>query len=163
MLVGDKILSSSERGLLLFADVAAIPHPRNDILTRFVSLTTESGNELKLTGDHLLPSSDCSAGDLKLSRAVDLAVGSCVLTTSGVSKVSAINEVIEAGIYTVVTQASYIVVNGVVASPFAVSHWLAHWYYDIYRIAYSLVPSVMRSEVFINLHYFISDLVTLFE
>jgi hypothetical protein len=50
------------------------------------------------------------------------------------------------GVYTIVTTEEFIVVNGIVASPFALNHHTAHGFYNVFRILYNLAPAVMKSS-----------------
>jgi lysophospholipid acyltransferase (LPLAT)-like uncharacterized protein len=45
-----------------------------------------------------------------------------------------------------VTKEPYIVVNGVVASPFAGNHAIANAFYNIHRVLYTMFPSLMKTE-----------------
>jgi len=52
------------------------------------------------------------------------------------------------GIYTIVTGEEYVVVNGIVASPFAVSHYVPNAYYNFHRLAYKTFPESMKTIAF---------------
>jgi len=54
--------------------------------------------------------------------------------------------VVLSGVYTVVTEKDYVVVNGIVASPFANNHFLANAYYGLHRVAYAMVPALFSSQ-----------------
>ena len=49
------------------------------------------------------------------------------------------------GVYTVVTLAPFVVVNGVVASPFGGNHYFTDLYYNIVRALYVLGPTMVHS------------------
>lgn len=49
----------------------------------------------------------------------DIEVGSCLMTVDGEEAVASIESSTKAGIFTAVTENKYIVVDGVVASPFS--------------------------------------------
>ena len=53
-----------------------------------------------------------------------------------------------AGIYTIVTNEEYVVVNGIVASPFAASHVVGNTFYNVYRAMYNYVPGLFKSSLF---------------
>ena len=57
--------------------------------------------------------------------------------------VSTIETVQGKGLYTVVTKEEYVVVNGIIASPFAANHMLANLYYNLHRFVYSSAPSFL--------------------
>ena len=67
------------------------------------------------------------------------------MTVSGEDMVSTVETVQGKGLYTVVTKEEYVVVNGIVASPFAVNHMLANLYYNIHRFVYTAAPSVINN------------------
>ncbi len=46
----------------------------------------------------------------------------------------------------------YVVVNGVVASPFAVSHAVGNTFYNVYRAMYKYVPGLLKSSFFQTFH-----------
>jgi hypothetical protein len=54
----------------------------------------------------------------------------------------------EKGIYGVITIEEYIVVNEVVASPFAVNHYIVNKYYNIHRMLFNYAPFMMKSSLF---------------
>jgi hypothetical protein len=48
------------------------------------------------------------------------------------------------GVYTVVTGEAYIVVNGIVASPYGgINPTVAHVYYNLHRLAYAVAPRAL--------------------
>ena len=49
------------------------------------------------------------------------------------------------GVYTIVTDKSddLVVVNGIVASPFAVNHAVANAVYNVHRVFYSVAPKLV--------------------
>ncbi len=68
------------------------------------------------------------------------------------------------GLYTVVTEnmIDLVVVNGVVASPFAVNHAVGNAFYAIHRLAYVIAPALMSSTVFKAFNALASNLATYF-
>ena len=144
--VGDKILTTDVYGQFGYSNVIAVPHERNYELVDFVQLFTHSHRDLKLTGAHLLLVScsdedsnndsinnDSHQREFSLLRADAVRIGCRVSTIEGPEVIIEINQIKSQGIYTVVTKAEYIVVNGFVASSFAVSHSLGQAYYAIYE------------------------------
>ena len=112
----------------------------------FTSLITASGRHLKLTADHLLLGGECGK-PLNLIRADQIIIGSCVQTTSGEESIITISVAAGRGIYTVVTKADgLLVVNGVMASPFASNHLVANSFYNIHRMVSNLIPLLSRSD-----------------
>lgn len=156
VIVGDRILAADMDGVTKFSSVVALAHPKNNIASTFVHVETVS-MDVKVTPEHLLmASADCSA--MKLTKASDVSVDSCILTVDGPARVTAISQVVQQGIYSVVTEKELIVVNGVIASPFAVNHEIASRYYDIYR----LFPSALVFKAFETIHFGISAFVQSF-
>jgi len=142
--VGDKVLAySSASQSTVFSDVVAVPHGQNNIKANFQHIAMESGADIKMTAEHSLPAGACSLASLPLARAADVQVGDCVQTTEGVSRVVSNNVVSDEGIYTIVTNADFVVVNGVVASPFAVNHAVANFMYGIHRMVYAVAPKMV--------------------
>jgi Hint module len=142
--VGDRILSASRSGDFTYADVVAVPHRMNDIEASFAVISTAS-IDLKLTPDHFLMAGVCGS-KMTLSKASDISVGSCLMTTAGSAEVIAITAAKGRGVYTVVTAEEFIVVNGVVASPFALNHYAANSFYNIFRCLYHSAPAFMKSS-----------------
>eukprot|EP00613_Pedinella_sp_CCMP2098_P064368 CAMPEP_0171985260 /NCGR_PEP_ID=MMETSP0993-20121228/274256_1 /TAXON_ID=483369 /ORGANISM="non described non described, Strain CCMP2098" /LENGTH=338 /DNA_ID=CAMNT_0012638117 /DNA_START=106 /DNA_END=1123 /DNA_ORIENTATION=+ len=107
---------ADEEGNLSFSQILMLPHKKNDELATFLNLTTESGKTTLMTADHLIP----RCGEtIVLSMASELFVGDCLLTTDGKETLTEINSVVASGIYTAVTKEKFIVVDGIVASPFS--------------------------------------------
>jgi hypothetical protein len=80
--------------------------------------------------------------------ASSVAVGDCIMTVSGMEEVSGVETVQGQGLYTIVTGEEYVVVNGIIASPFAFNHMMANMYYNIHRFVYACVPVLLTSRVF---------------
>jgi Hint module len=142
--VGDRVLSASGAGLFTYADVIAVPHGKNDIEASFTVISTASA-DIKLTPDHYLMAGVCGS-QFNLQKASDVLVGSCLMTTTGPAEVTATSVMRGKGVYTIVTTEEFIVVNGIVASPFSLNHYAANSFYDLFRVLYSLVPAVMKSS-----------------
>jgi len=143
--VGDKVLAySSAEQTTVFSDVVAVPHVHNDVQADFQHIVLASGADIKMTAEHLLPSGSCSLSSLPLARAADVQVGDCVQTTEGQSTVVSNSVVTGNGVYTIVTEkADFVVVNGVVASPFAVNHAVANFVYGFHRMVYGIAPKMV--------------------
>jgi Hint module len=142
--IGDRILAADASGHKLFSDVVFVPHGPNKDNALFVHITTANGRDIKMTESHILPSGACNtASSLPLVYAKNVKVGDCVMTVSGKERVSAVGFVLGQGLYTIVTKEKFVVVNGIIASPFAVNHMLADLYYNIHRFAYAFAPSLL--------------------
>ena len=122
------------------APVTYIPHDKNSMEYEFYKITTSSGKSVELTDTHMILSGNCDS-ELNLKMAKDVKVGFCfytvdgwIITTTiiiitiiitiiiciGKEKVTEITTTKNNGIYTLVTSEELIVVNGIVASPYAV-------------------------------------------
>jgi hypothetical protein len=158
--LGDRILTTDITGRnARFSEVVLLPHPKNDIRSAFLRLATSSGADIKVTADHLLLSDPrCDGSGAVLVRASDLVEGMCLMGCSHASQalcaaadpISSISSVESFGLYTVITEDELVVVNGIIASPFAINHSAAHSYYTLMRALFRCFPHVWRRDVFIR-------------
>ena len=124
--VGDMILSADRDGIISSSPVLFLPHKKNDVTRKFDEVTLANGMAVRMTRNHLVPLCD---GSLVTARS--LKEGDCLMTTSGLEKVATTTQNVEAGgIYTAVTKKEFLVVDGIVASPFALAHGIAHALFD---------------------------------
>lgn len=139
--MGDRVQVMDSTGSFKFSEISYLPHKQNEQVAKFVLLETAS-RSLKASPAHLLVAGECGS-KLELTRAEDVAVGACLFTVNGQEQVSASSLVDATGIFTAVTQDpnGIIVVNGVVASSFAVNHWFPNAYYNFHRVMYNILPS----------------------
>lgn len=160
--VGDRVLIASMDGSAkAYSEVIVKPHGDNAIVAAFTELVTVSGKTLKVTPDHLVLGGSCSSAGLV--SAGSLQSGDCVQTVSGSERVVSVRVSEEAGIHTVVTKESgLLVVNGVVASPFASNHMVGDAFYQLHRAAHSLFSSVSGSLVLKSLEAFGDLMVSVF-
>ena len=141
--VGDSVLSADAAGKLSYSDVAFLPHGANAKAADFVKVTTESGNAVKATPTHLLVSCD---GSLVQAKAA-----ACLRTVNGDEAVTSIESFKANGIYSAVTlDNEFLVVDGVVASPFAVAHGLVNAFYNLHRALYKNFPSLMKMPAVVS-------------
>jgi hypothetical protein len=140
--VGDRVLTVNAKGQAVYSDVVYLPHGPNEKRTVFTAIGTESGRDLKMTANHVLPAGACALSSLPLVAARQIAVGDCVQTVSGREQVVSVGKVEGKGIYTIIAMEELIVVNGIVATPFGgVNPTLANAYYNLHRVAYSALSS----------------------
>jgi hypothetical protein len=93
-----------------------------------------------MTTNHMLPAGACAAASLPVVAASAVSVGDCVQTVSGREQVVSVATVEGEGIYTAIAMEELLVVNGIVATPYGgVNPMLANWYYNLHRLAYSVV------------------------
>mmetsp|Transcript_7449 Transcript_7449/g.13796 ORF Transcript_7449/g.13796 Transcript_7449/m.13796 type:complete len:403 (+) Transcript_7449:70-1278(+) len=117
--VGDRIQTADIYGNLDFAPIISLPHlAGNNETARFLTLTMDSGKSLRLTPGHLMPT--CVGMTLPAS---ELVVGDCLMTVDGKETLFEVSKAAtDYGIYTAVTQHTFIVTNGIVASPFSIEN-----------------------------------------
>ena len=136
--IGDRILAINNHGDQVFSDVIYLPHGPNEEHTIFAQIATESGRDLKMTLNHILPAGACSLSSLPLIAAGQIVVNDCVQTLSGREQVLSVGKVEGNGIYTVIAMEELIVVNGIVATPYGgINPTLANIYYNLHRLLYS--------------------------
>ena len=138
--VGDRVLTINAQGDQVFSDVVYLPHGRNEEHTTFAQVTTESGRDLKMTMNHMLPAGACALPVLPYIAAGKIVVGDCVQTVSGREQVVSVDQVEGKGIYTVIAMEELIVVNGIVATPYGgINPTLANLYYNLHRVMFTLL------------------------
>ena len=143
--VGDRVLAADAAGRTSYSDVVFVPHRANNDDALFTHISTASGRDIKMTQSHIILAGPCgSAGPLPLSYASSVSVGDCVMTVSGEETVSTVETVQGKGLYIIVTKEEYVVVNGIIASPFAANHMLANLYYNVHRFVYASAPSLLN-------------------
>ena len=119
-------MGADRYGNVSFSPVIFLPHKTNNIQRKFDEITTGGGNSVRMTRNHIIPLCDRS-----LVTARSLKTGDCLMTANGEDTVAKITLNVEAGgIYTAVTKNEFLVVDGVVASPFALAHGIAHSFFD---------------------------------
>ena len=144
--VGDRVLAADAAGQTSYSDVVFVPHGANNDDALFTHITTTSGRDIKMTPSHIILAGPCHlSGPLPLRYASSVSVGDCVITVSGKDMVSTVETVQGKGLYTVVTKEEYVVVNGIIASPFAANHMLANLYYNFHRLVYASAPSFLSN------------------
>lgn len=147
--LGDSILTASLDGKnTQFSEVVAMPHGAglNDVKATFVHIQTSSGRGIKMTLDHLVLAKTASESTFHLVQAGTLVVGQYIATIDTEKIITSIDLMVQKGISTVVTSTGgLIVVNGIIASPFAVNHDLADSFYNIHRVVYYFSPKVLAS------------------
>ena len=145
--IGDQVLASDTAGKVFFSEVIFVPHGRNEESAVFTHIFTANGRDLKMTQNHILPAGFCGS-PLPLVYASQVNEGDCILTVSGEEKVSKVEITQGEGVYTIVTNEEFIVVNGIIASPFGANHFLANLLYNVYRFIHTSVPVLRSSRLF---------------
>ena len=132
------IKGADRNDTISYSQVIFNPHPANNGTHFFVEVVTVNGKIVSMTPNHLLPL--CNGG---LVTARSFEEGHCVMTQN-----------VEAGgVYTAVSENEFLVVDGVVASPFALSHGIAHSLFDREDVNewceenHHLVPAAKDEEI----------------
>jgi hypothetical protein len=145
---GDRVLAADASRKTIFSEVVFVPHGSNADETVFTHITTTKGRDIKMTHNHILPAGACgSTSPPPDVYASSVTVGDCIITVSGMEEVSAVETVQGQGLYTIITKEEYVVVNGIIASPFAFNHMVANFYYNIHRFLYACVPGLLTSPL----------------
>lgn len=176
MKLGDKVLTANYLGEITFAEVVInkfdlillsffmqnyknyllkicptlqvfLPHATNDDVATFVKFMTATGKSVKATKMHLLQT--CSGA---LNYAQSLNVGDCLRTVDGNEAITSVSITKAKGLYTAVTTNEFIVVNGILASPFAVAHAPAHAFYNIHRALHAVAPGLLKTPGLVSAH-----------
>jgi hypothetical protein len=153
--IGDSILGVDSFGSTSFSPVVIVPHGYNNVRTKFVVLTTETGEDLRLTPDHLIFAATCNSAahiaSYQLTQAKDVRIGDCLLQPHWNSLgVVSISVTVGRGAYTVITDNEYMIVNGFIASPYAVNHAVANLYYSLYRALCKLLPAAVMKHFWLR-------------
>lgn len=145
---GDRVLAADAAGKMSFSEVVFVPHKANKDTAAFVHITTASGRDIKMTNSHVLPAGACgNYSPLPLKYASQVTVNDCIMTSTGEEKVSSVGMALAEGAYTLVVYDEFIIVNGIVASPFAYNHIAGNLYYHIHRFLYSVTPWLLSSPL----------------
>lgn len=169
VMVGDRILSANRYGRTSFSPVISIPHGHNNLKAAFHEITTASGYQVRMSPGHIVPAGPCDIDSddadntlvlLPLVTALQAEVGFCLYNLHGsLERITSNRRVFGEGIYSLVTQEEMIVVGGIVASPFAFSHYVPSSFYDLYRLGYRIVPQLFKWRPFISAHQIFSELI----
>jgi len=148
--LGDKILSyNRKKNEYKYSPIIAIPHKKNNQLNNFIELKTSGDKTVKMTEIHLLPVLKRSASSFKLLSADKIEIGDIVISKDGNETVESLKNVELEGVYTVVTQEEYIVVDNIVASPFFENfHTAGNIYYSFFRALCSANPDIIKSNMY---------------
>jgi Hint module len=140
--IGDRVLAADSTGKLVFSPVVYLPHGANKDIATFSQISTRNGRDVKMTINHVIFAGACGS-ILPLVYASEVNVGDCIDTVSGQDVVVSVDAVQSEGVYTVITKEEFIVVNGIIASPFGANHMMANMYYNIHRFLFSLSPLLL--------------------
>lgn len=152
--VGDRIQSVDDQGNLVYSEVLMFLDREPEEKTRFVSLKTEDGASLTLTASHLVYAGAPDCWDLQcmspvyagnVEKGQNLMVREKSLVASPVLSVTSSHQT---GVFAPLTRAGNLVVDGVLASCYAVidSQSIAHAAFAPVRWYYSLAASLGGSS-----------------
>lgn len=144
--IGDRVLAADSTGKSVFSAVVFLPHGANKNIATFNQISTRNGRDVKMTMNHVIFAGACGS-TLPLVYASEVSVGDCINTVSGQDVVVSVQAVQSEGIYTVVTKEEFVVVNGIIASPFGANHMMANMFYNVHRFLYSLSPLLLSSSL----------------
>lgn len=148
IMAGDRVLSADAAGKISFSEVVYVPHSANKVTATLIHITTTNGRDIKMTKSHVLPAGACgTSSPLPLKYASQVAVNDCVMTVTGEETVSTVGTTLADGLYTIVTIEEFIVVNGIISSPFAHNHIAANFFYHVHRFLYSAAPQLLLSPL----------------
>ena len=148
IMAGDRVLAADASGRISFSEVVFVPHSANKVTAVFIHITTTSGRDIKMTKSHVLPAGACgSSAPLPLQYASQVSVNDCVMTVTGEENVSTVGTILAEGLQTVVTKEEFIVVNGIISSPFAHNHIAANLFYHVHRFLYDTAPQLLLSPL----------------
>ncbi|GMR52171.1 hypothetical protein PMAYCL1PPCAC_22366, partial [Pristionchus mayeri] len=121
---GDQVLSIDENVVRVsYQPIIMFLHRDVEQLAEFNVITTESGDTVKLTDEHLIYASDCDPESMfQLLRAKEITTAHCVMGVQSsekegqIDRVVSVTKVRESGIYAPLTSTGTIIVNGVLSS-----------------------------------------------
>ncbi|XP_038158246.1 indian hedgehog B protein-like [Cyprinodon tularosa] len=152
---GERLLAAAgSDGDLIFSEVLTFLDRDPTPLRLFIALQTEAGAQISLTAAHLIfVSENCSEGTapapgaLRTEYASAVQPGQCVLVSDGgpgrLSRIGRVSVRVSRGAFAPLTRHGTIVVDGVMASCYAVvdHHWLAHRAFAPLRLIHSWTGS----------------------
>ncbi|XP_037332640.2 indian hedgehog B protein-like [Pungitius pungitius] len=149
---GERVLAAAGGGELVYSEVLVFLDRDPVARKLFYTLHTEAGARLSLTAAHLVfvSGGNCSEGGaLGAVYASDARPGQCVLVSPGeagrgrLSRITRVSVRESRGAFAPLTQHGTLVVDGVVASCYAVvdQHSLAHWAFSPLRLLHSWTGS----------------------
>ena len=156
--LGDRIQSVDGQGNLVYSEVLMFLDREPEERSRFVVLRTEEGAVLTLTSSHLVyaGAADCrQLGCMRPVYAGNVEPGQNLMTREGregrltaASTVLSVSSSHHTGVFAPLTRAGNLVVDGVLASCYAVidSQNIAHTAFAPVRWYYSLKHSLVSSE-----------------
>lgn len=114
------VLTRNDDGALEYSSVRYWLHAKADVSMKFLTLMTESGHKLAITGDHLIYETDCQGNQGRAIFAKNVQEGRCLFVKEGEqlkeTRVVKKDRADMKGIYSPITTTGSIVVNDVLAS-----------------------------------------------
>lgn len=72
-------------------------------------------------------------------------IGDCIELLANQAPVTTVEKVIDYGVYVVITSAEYVIVNGVVASPFPISHFGGNLIFTMHKAFFGMFTEFFKS------------------
>jgi hypothetical protein len=113
--IGMIIKTANKDNSISFNKIIKIPHHFNNEQATFIMITTDTNKQILLTPSHLVPI--CNLDDI---TAQELDIGDCVFTIDGKENIVDTQKIVLYGVYTAITNDTYIVVNDIIVSPFSI-------------------------------------------
>lgn len=153
---GEKVLSVSGSGKVVFSWVLLFLHLDRESRTSFFIFTTENGKRIALTPNHLIfaaPNLKLHHHDYETIFARNIRIGDYILTTGadrGIqpSKVVSVSLEERMGVYAPLTEHGNLFVDGVLVSNYATfeDHRLAHTAFWPFRVLYFFFHKEMEED-----------------
>jgi hypothetical protein len=168
--IGDEVLTMNKQNQFQYSPVLMLPHPMNTERSEFLEIQTAAKKTIRLTPDHLLLVSECSASESSTTTALRTPSSAsylltakeiemdrhCLLSVEGWEVVSSVQKYTAEGVYTLITKEEYLVISQLIASPFAINHEVGNWLYFPLRAMYSIMPQVIHHAWIQQLHQHIA-------
>lgn len=161
--IGERVLAMDMRtGELKYSEIILFLDRDAEQKREFLQVRTQSGHQLTVTPSHLLLRDNLEAVFADRVRRGDRLLVKSANSTAEVDTVVAVEPVLRRGVYAPLTIDGTIVVDGVVASCYAVvdSQWVAHLAYAPFRLYTNLKQSVLwlvtssRADVPEGVHWY---------
>lgn len=73
------------------------------------------------------------------------------MSLKGPQKITSLRNFVGEGVFSLVTNDEYVVVNGVLASPFGISHFWPNLYYNLHRLIFAINPKLVTYSIVRNM------------
>jgi len=152
-----RVLTKGADGQLEYSSVYYWIHAQSEVETEYITLSTESGHNLPITGKHLIYQTDCK-GNSETIFADKVQIGKCLQVNDNgdliESKVISKSKDMKKGVYAPITTNGNIIVNDVLASCFTnvENEAVQKIIYSYVSYGHSMLTSVLPNS-FVDLFY----------